>query len=165
MKRVEMRRGGETFAADVHTDGTVRIGDALFTVTPAGPGMYRVTNGTQQWRVAVAGPPADRWVAVDGQIVRLAQNQPPAADGAATTAATPRARARASHDLEAPMPATVMRVAVEPGDAVARGDTLIVLEAMKMELPIRAPRDGVVRALHCRQGDLVQPGVNLLDLE
>jgi 3-methylcrotonyl-CoA carboxylase alpha subunit len=63
------------------------------------------------------------------------------------------------------MPATVIRVLVAPGATVARGDTLVMLEAMKMELPIRAPRDGVVRAVHCQSGELVQPGVNLLDLE
>ena len=49
--------------------------------------------------------------------------------------------------------------------AVSEGDTLIVLEAMKMELPIKAPRGGVVKAVHCAKGDLVQPGVNLLELE
>jgi biotin carboxyl carrier protein len=68
-------------------------------------------------------------------------------------------------DLAAPMPATVVRVLVEPGAKVARGDTLIVLEAMKMELPIRAPREGVVQAVHCSVGELVQPGITLLDLE
>jgi biotin carboxyl carrier protein len=36
---------------------------------------------------------------------------------------------------------------------------------MKMELPIRAPRSGRVTALHCAKGDLVQPGVNLLEIE
>jgi 3-methylcrotonyl-CoA carboxylase alpha subunit len=40
-----------------------------------------------------------------------------------------------------------------------------MLEAMKMELPIKAPREGVVRAVHCHTGDLVQPGVNLVELE
>ena len=44
-------------------------------------------------------------------------------------------------------------------------DVLIALEAMKMELPIRAPRDGVVKAVHCQPGELVQPGQVLLDLE
>jgi len=63
------------------------------------------------------------------------------------------------------MPATVISVMVAMGATVARGDTLIMLEAMKMELPIRAPRDGVVRAIHCQAGQLVQPGVNLLELE
>jgi 3-methylcrotonyl-CoA carboxylase alpha subunit len=61
------------------------------------------------------------------------------------------------------MPATVIRVAVKPGAAVGKGDTLLVLEAMKMELPIRAPFDGVIKAVHCKAGDLVQPGVPLLD--
>ena len=41
----------------------------------------------------------------------------------------------------------------------------MVLEAMKMELPIRAPRDGVVKSVGCRVGDLVQPGATLLELE
>jgi biotin carboxyl carrier protein len=58
-----------------------------------------------------------------------------------------------------------VRIAVKPGDAVKDGDVLIALEAMKMELPIRAPRDGVVRAVHCQPGDMVQPGQVLLDLD
>ena len=67
--------------------------------------------------------------------------------------------------MTAPMPATVVKVLVEPGQAVAEGDTVLVLEAMKMELPIRAPRAGVVKAVHCAQGELVQPGVALVELE
>jgi 3-methylcrotonyl-CoA carboxylase alpha subunit len=42
---------------------------------------------------------------------------------------------------------------------------LIVLEAMKMELPIRATSDGRVTAIHCREGDLVQPGVTLIEVD
>jgi biotin carboxyl carrier protein len=61
------------------------------------------------------------------------------------------------------MPATVTRIAVKVGDAVAKGDLLIALEAMKMELPIRAPRDFVISAIHCAEGDLVQPGTVLLE--
>jgi biotin carboxyl carrier protein len=40
-----------------------------------------------------------------------------------------------------------------------------MLEAMKMELPITAPRAGRVKSIHCREGELVQPGVPLLELE
>ena len=54
---------------------------------------------------------------------------------------------------------------VKPGDRVEDGDVLIALEAMKMELPIRAPRNGVVRAILCREGELVQPGQVLLEFE
>ena len=55
------------------------------------------------------------------------------------------------------MPATVVAIKVAPGDSVKQGDILIVLEAMKMELPVRAPGDGRVKAIHCRPGELVQP--------
>ena len=63
------------------------------------------------------------------------------------------------------MPATVRRINVAVGDAVAAGDTLIVLEAMKMELPIRAGAAGTVTSIACREGELVQPGVALVEIE
>jgi biotin carboxyl carrier protein len=63
------------------------------------------------------------------------------------------------------MPATVVKVFVEAGARVSKGDTLLMLEAMKMELPVKAPRDGVVRAVRCQAGELVQPGVSLVELE
>lgn len=66
--------------------------------------------------------------------------------------------------LAAPMPATVVATPAERGQTVRAGDVLVVLEAMKMELTIRAPRDGVVDALRCRRGDLVQPGVPLVTM-
>jgi acetyl/propionyl-CoA carboxylase alpha subunit len=75
-----------------------------------------------------------------------------------------RRTAQASGSLMAPMPATVIAVNVQPGDAVKAGDVLILLEAMKMELPLRAAGDGVVSAVHCAAGDLVQPNVPLVDL-
>ena len=79
-----------------------------------------------------------------------------------TGAARPASRDQDA--LSPPMSATVVRVAVRPGATVQAGDTLIVLEAMKMELPIRAPRAGTIRAVHCREGDLVQPGTVLVEL-
>jgi 3-methylcrotonyl-CoA carboxylase alpha subunit len=64
-----------------------------------------------------------------------------------------------------PMPATVVAVHASAGQAVNEGDTLVLLEAMKMELPIRAPRAGVVKSVNCAPGELVQPGVNLIEFE
>jgi 3-methylcrotonyl-CoA carboxylase alpha subunit len=123
-------------------------------VVPSGPGLYRVTDGDQTWTVAVAGPPDNRWVWIDGRVLRL------------DAPSTGRSRGRdARNELSAPMPATVVSVLVHVGATVARGDTLIMLEAMKMELAIRAPRDGVVKAIDCRPGELVQPGLQLLTLE
>jgi len=79
-----------------------------------------------------------------------------------------RSRAPRTDDdlaLSAPMPATVVAVKVAPGQEVEAGDVLITLEAMKMELPIKAPRAGMVKSIACREGDLVQPGVPLLEFE
>jgi biotin carboxyl carrier protein len=62
------------------------------------------------------------------------------------------------------MPARVVQVLVHPGDSVRKGDTLVLLEAMKMELPIRALDDTKVVAVHCRDGELVQADAPLVDL-
>jgi len=67
--------------------------------------------------------------------------------------------------LSAPMPATVLAINVAPGQDVAAGDVLVLLEAMKMEVPIKAPRDGRIKSIDCREGELVQPGVALLEFE
>jgi acetyl-CoA/propionyl-CoA carboxylase, biotin carboxylase, biotin carboxyl carrier protein len=67
--------------------------------------------------------------------------------------------------LSAPMPATVVKISVAPGQEVNEGDLLIMLEAMKMEMPIKAPRSGRVTSLACKEGELVQAGVPLLELD
>jgi biotin carboxyl carrier protein len=63
------------------------------------------------------------------------------------------------------MPATVIKVHVKPGDAVKKGDIVVLLEAMKMELPIRSTAAAVVAAVHCREGELVQADAPLVELE
>jgi acetyl-CoA carboxylase biotin carboxylase subunit len=81
----------------------------------------------------------------------------------------PRARRRAAGSsagtLNAPMPATVSKIYVKPGDAVRKGDSVVLLEAMKMELPIRASGDGTVAAIRCREGELVQADAVLIEFE
>ena len=65
----------------------------------------------------------------------------------------------------APMPATVAKIEAQVGQQVRRGETLLILEAMKMELPIRANADGIVTAVNCREGDLVSPGAGLIEID
>ena len=100
---------------------------------------------------AIRNPQYDPWASG----VQTAKAQAPAARR--------RASASAGRDLTAPMPATVIKVQVKPGDAVKKGDVVVVLEAMKMELPLRALGDGVVSAVRCRQGDLVQADATLVE--
>ena len=62
-------------------------------------------------------------------------------------------------------PASVLKVVAVPGARVKQGDILVILEAMKMELPLCAPGDATVKAVHCRAGEVVQPDTVLVELE
>jgi 3-methylcrotonyl-CoA carboxylase alpha subunit len=64
--------------------------------------------------------------------------------------------------LMAPMPGRVIDVLVRPGDTVARGEVLLVLEAMKVQMRLTAPRAGVVEAVRAVQGELVDDGAELV---
>ncbi|HVA30281.1 MAG TPA: acetyl-CoA carboxylase biotin carboxyl carrier protein subunit, partial [Gaiellaceae bacterium] len=67
--------------------------------------------------------------------------------------------------ITAPMPGTVIRVLVEPGDRVTARRPLVVLEAMKMETPLVAPYEATVKAVHVAEGDRVAGGALLVELE
>ena len=56
------------------------------------------------------------------------------------------------------MVANVWRVVVSPGDAVAAGDALVILESMKMEIPVESPVAGTVKELRVQEGGVVQEG-------
>jgi methylmalonyl-CoA carboxyltransferase small subunit len=68
-----------------------------------------------------------------------------------------------SSGVQAPLSGTVARVLVEEGQEIEEGDVVVVLEAMKMELPLRALGEGIVRAVRCREGDLVQADATLIE--
>jgi acetyl/propionyl-CoA carboxylase alpha subunit len=67
--------------------------------------------------------------------------------------------------LTAPMPGTVIKVLAAPGDRVERRQTLLILEAMKMETPVLSPYEAIVRAVHVAEGDRVASGELLVELE
>lgn len=154
MTVIILRLGDRTVQARVSPDGHVLLDDTRFTVEPESSGTYLVSDGNRRWHVAVAAAGDTRWVSVDGQVAVLET-------GAAAGA---RRKAHGAGAMTAPMPATVVKILVEPGQAVTEGETVMVLEAMKMELPIKAPQAGVVKTVRCAVGDLVQPDVPLVDL-
>lgn len=142
-------------------DGTAEVAGQRITLSDA-PGQLIVqdqTDGTL--RVdglnAVAAAHGDVvWIGIDGHVwdVRVVSDDE-----------VPANAVRDQDALSPPMSATVVRIHVKPGDRVQPGDPLVVLEAMKMELPIQAPRAATVRAVHCREGELVQPGTPLVELD
>ena len=66
--------------------------------------------------------------------------------------------------IKAPIPGLIVRVSAEPGQQLAEGDTLVILEAMKMENELRAPRAGVVHEVRVKPGDQVALGQVLITL-
>lgn len=146
--RLRISYGGQTREVRVlHTDGAHFV---LEYEQPAGP--YQ-----QQRRLRAAGhvDGDQRQLWVNGSIVfykRVQEKQAGAGQPAAGS-------------LSASIPAVVSEILVGEGDVVAAGDKLILLESMKMILPIQAPYAGVVGEINCVEGEAVQPGVTLIELE
>ena len=125
-------------------------------VTHIGDGVYWVDLDGRNELVYVAGPPGDLWAAWNGQVFRGDLPVQRARSGTGV---------RGAHALTAPMPATVVALRVAAGDQVRKGDVILMLEAMKMELPLRAASDARVVAVHCREGEMVTADLTLVDLE
>jgi biotin carboxyl carrier protein len=141
---------------EASADGVAVDGHATTIASGPADGEIVLRRGERQTRLFAVNAGDVTWVFHEGRTYE------------ATVEAEGAARRRTPHahgSLMAPMPATVIAVNVTPGDAVKSGDVLVLLEAMKMELPLRAEGAGVVAAVHCRAGDLVQPNVPLVDLE
>jgi biotin carboxyl carrier protein len=133
----------------------VSSADDPIEVVPLGNGRYQITRGTRR-TIAFAVAGRETWVFLDGRTFVVSD----AADGSRR-----RSRVDEQGALTAPMPATVLKINVAAGQPVKQNEVVMVLEAMKMELPIRSPRDGVVKAIRCEAGELVQPGTTLIELE
>ncbi len=152
-----VRLGEKAHRVAITVGGEARVDDgAPLLVSADGDDVVTVRAGDATRRVVVSAAGDRRRVFVDGEIYDLTV-------GAEAAGRRRAARAGTDH-LEAPMPAKVTAVLVEAGQHVRKGDVLLKLEAMKMEMAVRAPRDGTVTSIACRVGELVQPGVGLLEL-
>jgi acetyl-CoA carboxylase biotin carboxyl carrier protein len=107
-----------------------------------------------KWRLGVA-PGVLRAPAVAGVTV-AEPDYPPAVH-----------RAQEAHlpEVEAHITGTVWKIEVEIGDAVKEGDTVVILESMKMEMPVEAEDPGVVTEILCEEGQSVSEGDTLVVLE
>ena len=147
-------------------------------LTPAGSGkQYRATVGEKTVDVEivhaeagrldllidgervtayVSSDGAKRWVTINGQTFVLTKSSGARRRGAGHDHAS---------ELAAPMPGQVRGVNISEGDAVTKGQTLLVLEAMKMEIRIQAPDDGKVKKLYVKQGQTVEREQILIEIE
>ncbi len=140
---------------DLHA-AHVASGDlaADLTVEPLGRGVFRLSDGVATWRVRVDRDGPVRHVTILG--LGAARLEREVRGG--------RRRERPAGSLASPMPGTVVKVLVREGDKVAKGADLLVVEAMKMEIRIEAPVDGVVRSVRKREGEPCDAGEILVEV-
>jgi biotin carboxyl carrier protein len=105
----------------------------------------------------VSSDNAKRWVTVNGQTVVLTKSSGARKGG--------HGHHHAAGELTAPMPGQVRAVQVSEGEAVTKGQTLLVLEAMKMEIRIHSPQNGIVKKLFVQQGQTVEREQVLIEIE
>jgi 3-methylcrotonyl-CoA carboxylase alpha subunit len=165
-QRFDLEWQGESLQVQLksrHGGGSLlKVGDAevAFAARPLGGDRYDVTLGTHAdtRRLALTVYQVGAQVSVFSE-----------AGSAQATVVDPLARAGEGHKeagrLTAPMPGKVIAYLVKAGDAIKTGQPLAVLEAMKMEHTIAAPRDGTVAELLFAPGDQVSEGGELLTLE
>ena len=121
----------------------------------------------KKYRVNVNGTVYDITLEVlEGEAAKAPAAPAPApAPAAPAPAAAPAAASVAGgQSIDAPMPGNIISVNVKPGQAVKKGDVLLILEAMKMENEIMAPVDGTVGSVAVNPGQTVQSGQPLLTL-
>ena len=99
--------------------------------------------------------------ATSGAPVAAAPAAPKAAPKAAPAAAKPAAGGAGSVKLEAGAAGKVFKLEASVGQAVKRGDTVVVVESMKMEIPVVAPQDGTVASIDVAVGDAIEAGAVL----
>ena len=145
-KLVEMIRSGELSGephADLNQSHTMRVA--------VGDTHYEV-------QVAQVG---DRVLFTSGAPVGPGAASPTTAPGGASSATS----AVTGTPLKAPMPGVVISSPVCQGDAVKKGDPVMIIEAMKMENTLQAPCDGVVTAIEVSEGDTVEAGTALFTVD
>lgn len=152
--------GGEAVDAEVSRQGdaiAVTWGGRTITVRGqrAGDGVWHMSVDGKPHKVVTAAAGGARHLAVDG--LRLTAHK--------AQAGRRRGARDEGHGLTSPMPGQVLKVLVKVGDKVSKGDTLMIIEAMKMEHAIRAPWDGTVARLGFAEGDMVTPGADLAEVD
>ncbi len=146
---LEINPSGDNYVATM--DGKT----VFVQVIRAEDGRMDLLIDGQRVNAHVSSDMAKRWVTIDGRTIMLTK----------TSGAKQGVRHDHAGGLIAPMPGQVRSVSVSVGDAVKKGQTLLTMEAMKMEIRIQALKDGRVAALHVSQGQTVEREQILIEVE
>jgi biotin carboxyl carrier protein len=146
---IELNPSGENFIAVI--DGkTVNV-----QIIRAANGRMDLLVDGQRVTAHVSSDMAKRWVTINGKTMMLTK----------TSGAKQGVRHDHAGGLIAPMPGQIRSVAVSVGEAVKKGQTLLTMEAMKMEIRIQALKDGVVKSVSVTQGQTVEREQILVEVE
>jgi biotin carboxyl carrier protein len=148
---IDLISSGKSYRATVG-DKTVEV-----EILQAKDGRLDLLMDGERVTAYVSSDVAKRWVTVNGQTSVLTK--------ASGTRKSGSGHHHAAGELTAPMPGQVRAVNVSEGDAVTKGQTLLLLEAMKMEIRVQAPRDGVAKKLFVQQGQTVEREQILIEIE
>jgi biotin carboxyl carrier protein len=154
---LEIRKNSEsthyTLAGSLDAQGTVSIEEVM-------PGLYSILEGnrSRMVRVSGSGEALEAWV--NGRRLPLLISDP--RDAAAQSEGV---RHSGPQEVRALMPGKVIKLLVSVGDEVEAGTGVIVVEAMKMQNEMRAPKTGRVKRIHTTEGSTVGPGEALLEIE
>jgi 3-methylcrotonyl-CoA carboxylase alpha subunit len=152
--------GGDVKSVRIERDGDhikVMIGDKPYAVDVKSikEGEITFTIDGKHWQAFTARDGAQTIVAFDATTYTLEK---------AETGKRRTSTQGGANTLAAAMPGQVTKVLVAEGDTIKRGQTLIILEAMKMEIRVTAPEDGQVVKVLCRAGEIVERGQRLVEL-
>jgi len=157
----ELMFNGEAvpFKVDAATEGsviTLNGSSHQFGIQELSPGRWLLRNSQGQQVVRAARERDRIWVWIAGKTFEFTVPSDDRAAGAHSGAA--------SHEVRAPMPGTLVKLLVSKGDAVEEGQIVAVVEAMKMEHPLRAPRAGVVDMTSGTPGAIVDADAVIISL-
>jgi biotin carboxyl carrier protein len=158
---------GRTLEVELRGDAVLVDGDPLSLDVAAVPGTtlrHLLAGGASVLLAAQRGSDAGSWelqldgvryeVDVEDERTRAIRSRVGAAEGA-----------RGPRPVKAPMPGLVVRVEVAPGEQVAAGQGVVIVEAMKMQNELKADGPGVVRKIHVQAGTAVEKGVTLVEFD
>jgi biotin carboxyl carrier protein len=157
VRNVQVAHDGGRF--DILLDGAPHNVDAV-AIEPGRWSLLLADGRSHEVVVVPNGHDGGATVLVDGSVVPVAVRDPRRSRAAGAAHGSGQGPIR----IVAPMPGKVVRVLAAPGDPIAARQSVIVVEAMKMENELRAPRDGIVAEVLVREGALVEAGALLLTI-
>lgn len=158
--KINFDRDGQSFSVDLTPAGKsyrISIGEQTVDaqILQAEDGRLDLLIDDRRVTAYVSADNTRRWVTINGRTLVLSKSTGSSRSGGGHHAAG---------ELTAPMPGQVRAVNVREGETVTKGQTLLLLEAMKMEIRIQSPQDGVVRKVLVTQGQSVEREQMLIEI-